>query len=356
MPVLSLKPTHKAIVAYYESLATFDRLGIKHEGAVRSAFQTLLDRCAKQVGRILVPEYRIKRRGAKPVIADAAVLDRFTKAFSLGLWEAKDTDDDFENEIKNKFVAGYPRQNILFQAPHRAVLYQGGERLHDADLTRPDELVHVLDLFFAYRPAVIAEWEKAAEEFKERVPELGKNLANLITKERQSNAKFKAAFVDFLAVCCASLNPNLAESAVEEMIVQHLLTERIFRKVFDVGEFMRRNVIAVEIEKVIGALVSKSFNRDDFTKTLEHFYIAIERAAETITDFSEKQKFLNRVYERFFQGFSVKIADTHCIRRNHWSISWSQASSMCSASISSPAWRQRTSKFSIRLPVQEISL
>ena len=30
-------------------------------------------------------------------------------------------------------------------------------------------------------------------------------------------------------------------------------------------------------------------------------------------DFSEKQTFLNTVYERFFQGFSPKEADTHGI-------------------------------------------
>ena len=32
-----------------------------------------------------------------------------------------------------------------------------------------------------------------------------------------------------------------------------------------------------------------------------------------MTDFSEKQHFLNTVYERFFQGYSVKVADTHGI-------------------------------------------
>ena len=33
----------------------------------------------------------------------------------------------------------------------------------------------------------------------------------------------------------------------------------------------------------------------------------------TITDWSEKQEFLNKIYERFFQGYSVKVADTHGI-------------------------------------------
>ena len=41
--------------------------------------------------------------------------------------------------------------------------------------------------------------------------------------------------------------------------------------------------------------------------------LAIERTAATISDFSQKQHFLNTVYEQFFQGFSVKVADTHGI-------------------------------------------
>jgi predicted helicase len=97
------------------------------------------------------------------------------------------------------------------------------------------------------------------------------------------------------------------------MIIQHILTERIFRKIFAVADFIQRNVIAREIETVITALNSRSFSRDDFSKSLEHFYSAIESAAGTITDFHEKQTFLNTVYERFFQGFSVKVADTHGI-------------------------------------------
>ena len=102
-------------------------------------------------------------------------------------------------------------------------------------------------------------------------------------------------------------------AAVDEMLVQHLLTERLIRTIFDNQDFTRRNVIAAEVEKVIDALVSKSFNRHDFLKSLDRFYLAIESAAATIESFAEKQHFLNTVYERFFQGYSVKVADTHGI-------------------------------------------
>ncbi|MDD5139930.1 MAG: N-6 DNA methylase [Verrucomicrobiales bacterium] len=311
MPSLTLKPTHKAVTAYYDSLAQFAKLGVKHETAVRSAFQELLEHCARQFDWKLVPEYRIRRKGQADASADGALLDNY--GLNHGLWEAKDSADDLAKEIKHKFSIGYPRQNILFWQPDRAVLYQNGELHFEADLGVADNLVKVLTLFLEFAPPAIAEWEKAVEEFKDKVPQIGASLKTLIEKERQTSKKFIAAFEDFCSLCRGSLNPNISIEAVEEMIIQHILTERIFRKIFDVADFMQRNVIALEIEKVIGALNSRSFSRDDFSKSLEHFYGAIENAAATITDFHEKQNFLNTVYERFFQGFCVKVADTHGI-------------------------------------------
>jgi predicted helicase len=308
---LDLKPSHKAVRVYYESLAEFDQLGVKHESAVRSAFHTLLEVCARRFDWKLVPEYSLKRKNAKPLKADGALLDIY--GLTHGIWEAKDTDDDLEKEIKAKFAIGYPRDNILFQEPRQAVLYQQGQRVYKADLTQPDDLVHVLKLFLDYAQPAIVEWEKAVDEFRDKVPQIGASMRSLIEKERQTNKKFITAFDDFCSLCRGSLNPNISIDAVEEMIIQHILTERIFRKIFAVADFIQRNVIAQEIEKVISALTSRSFSRDDFSKSLEHFYGAIENAAATITDFHEKQTFLNTVYERFFQGFCVKIADTHGI-------------------------------------------
>ena len=97
------------------------------------------------------------------------------------------------------------------------------------------------------------------------------------------------------------------------MLVQHLLTERLFRTVFDNPDFTRRNAIAAEIERVIAALTSRAFNRKAFERSLDRFYVAIEGAARLLDNWTEKQHFLDTVYERFFQGFSVKQADTHGI-------------------------------------------
>ena len=131
-----------------------------------------------------------------------------------------------------KFEKGYPRDNILFQTPHRALLWQNNQQTLDADLTDPTQLIHALETFFSNRPQEYTEWEEAVAQFKDKVPALGNGLAELIEKEQGANREFTAAFAAFHEKCRQSINPNLSEAAVEEMLIQHLLTERIFRTVF----------------------------------------------------------------------------------------------------------------------------
>ena len=316
MTTLNLKSTHKPVKAYYESLQRFESIGVSHETAVRSAFQTLLEYCGRQFNWILVPEHSMTPliRGArgvknKRIVVDGALIDNFQ--LPHGYWEAKDIHDDLPSEVLRKFEKGYPRDNILFQTPHRAILWQNNRRVLDADLIDPTQLIHTLETFFSHRPQEYTEWEEAVSHFKDRVPALGKGLAALIEKEWGANREFTAAFAAFHEKCRQSINPNLSEAAVEEMLIQHLLTERIFRTVFSNPDFVHRNVIAREIETVITALMSHAFNRDEFLKSLDPFYVAVERTAATIDDFSQKQSFLNTVYEQFFQGFSLEVADTH---------------------------------------------
>jgi predicted helicase len=311
MEKLNLKPTHKPVQNYYEALSQFKTIGVSHEGAVRSAFQTLLEHCGRQFGWKLVPEWPIKRDRAHSLRVDGALVDEFR--LTHGFWEAKDSHDDLGREVKKKLTAGYPQNNIIFQAPERAILWQNGRSVLDVDITEPVALVEIVKQFFDYTPPEFEEWTDAVTHFQNQVPELGRALAELIKDEEKSNPRFRAAFDDFLALCRQSINPNLSAQAVEEMLIQHLLTERIFRTVFNNPDFTRRNVIASEIEKVIDALTSQSFSRDGFLQSLDRFYKAIDSTAKTIDDFSQKQEFLNTVYEKFFQGFSVKVADTHGI-------------------------------------------
>ena len=311
MPYVNIKTTHKPIKTYYAELDKYTQLGAENEGTVRTAFQNLLQHYCGKSNLTLLCERTKHIAENRRITPDGEVVDSY--GIPHGYWEAKDTQDDLHTEANKKFAAGYPSKNIVLQSPTHALLYQHDELQLDLDLTDPRNLVQVLESFFAYQAENISAWHAAVAEFKEMVPDLGKQLAELIETERQNNSHFHEAFSKFHQQCQASINPNLSIPAVEEMLIQHLLTERLFRTVFDNPDFTRRNIIAREIENVIDVLTERSLNRSVFLRPLERFYTTIEKTANTITDFSQKQSFLNTVYEQFFQGFSVKVADTHGI-------------------------------------------
>ena len=112
---------------------------------------------------------------------DGALLDIFK--LPHGYWEAKDTKDDLEKEIQKKFDAGYPKDNILFQAPHRAIIYQDGRPYFNEDISRPEALIEALQNFFAYQPPHFEEWQKAVAEFKDKLPQHAAALLELIRQE-----------------------------------------------------------------------------------------------------------------------------------------------------------------------------
>ena len=308
----NIKPTHKPIKTFYAELKQYESLGATNETEVRLVFATLLQHYARQNNLTLICEKSLRTPQNRTIYVDGMLTDN---EFGLprGYWEAKDLHDTLTTVIREKFDVDYPQDNILFTTQERAVLYQDGQEVMDVDVADPEAFIRALHTFFRYEQADIANWERAVVEFKDRVPALGQRAAALIQNEENTNARFQEAFVDFCRQCQEAINPNLSKSAVEEMLIQHLLTERIFRTVFDNPDFTRRNIIAREIENVIDALIQQSYNRSELLRELNPFYSAIERAAATFIDFSQKQHFLNTVYEQFFQGFSVKVADTHGI-------------------------------------------
>jgi hypothetical protein len=284
------QPGHKAIKAYYQTLEQYRELHATGEGAVETAFQRLLADTASMVGWVLHPKETLKR-GKAHIIPDGTLHDKLFNDLRKGYWEAEDTKDNLDAEITKKIAKGYPLNNTIFEDTRIGVLYQGGKEVQRLDLTKPKQLCDLLNLFYSYREPEIESFEQAVEEFKERVPELAQGLVKILAEAHEKDKGFQAAFDSFFAVCQQTLNPNISRAAVDEMLVQHLLTERLIRTVVDNPDFTRRNVIAAEIEKVIDALVKHALNRDDFLRKLDRFYRAIES----------------------FQGYSVTTADTHGI-------------------------------------------
>ena len=311
MPKLNLKPSHKAIRDYYATLQQYEQHAVRHEGAVSNPFAFLLDTCTKQVNGTFIPQFAMHSPKGNRIVVDGVILDEYGLPFAY--WEAKDMDDDLPKAVQAKRDKGYPLNNILFQTPQRAILYQNGQIALDLDITDPAPLIAALQYLFAYVPPALDNWQTAVSDFRAHVPDLAQALKARIEQRHETDPTFKEAFTDFYKTCRTAINPDLSQDAVEEMLIQHILTERIFRTIFERSDFTSRNIIAVEIEKVSAALMRHAMSRDAFLKPLDRFYVAIEQAATLCRDFSQKQHFLNTFYEKFFQGFSEDVADTHGI-------------------------------------------
>ena len=296
----------KIVKQYYIELKGYQEVA-NYKLGLRAAFQNMLSAVAKYCGWSLAPEMTIDK-----IRPDGVILDEFR--IRRGYWEAKGPKVNFDEEIRKKIATGYPLTNTLFENSKRALLFQGKNRTpNEYDLSDQNRVIDLLRDFFTYVEPDIENFEEAVDEFKEQIPEHALALLNIIKDEHTLNNKFKLAFITFAELCRASLDPKMDDEAIDTMLVQHLLTERLFRTVFNNPDFVRRNAIAAEIEKVVDTLTSRSFDRNDFLKILDRFYVAIEKAAKGRESWSERQDFLNTVYERFFQGFSVKQADTHGI-------------------------------------------
>src|SRR5271169_2547449 len=106
--------THAGVKNYYAALHQVGQLHFNNEAQVSDAFAKLLADCGRKLHLTFIPQFPIQRARNR-VIVDGALLDTFRLAH--GYWEAKDDKDDLDREIKAKLDKGYPRDNIIFQAP-----------------------------------------------------------------------------------------------------------------------------------------------------------------------------------------------------------------------------------------------
>ena len=164
----AIKPTHKAVQAYYESLLAYGEQGVIHETALRSAFLNLLAETGKIHKWTLIPELTLKFKG-KSIRPDGTNADDEWQ-FPRGYWEAKDSADDLDREIRKKIDKGYPTLNIIFEDTRQGVLYQNGREVLRAELKRPEQLVGLLNQFYNHVEQDFEGFEQAVNEFKERIP------------------------------------------------------------------------------------------------------------------------------------------------------------------------------------------
>jgi predicted helicase len=292
---------------YLNELSTLRKVsGTSREGVVSEAFKTLLKDWGRSRDLIFIPQYEYTTVQKKTVYPDGALLHSLR--VPLGYWEAKDEDDDLDEEIEKKFRKGYPQDNIIFEDSHEAVLFQNRKLVIRCGVEDGAQLKTLLDLFFGYERAEIADFRKAVEQFKTDLPEVLKALRDMIERAEQENDKFRKAALKFLKHAQDTINPSVTAADVREMLIQHILTEEIFSQVFDNADFHRQNNVAKELYALENTFFTGKVKHDTLIG-LRPYYAAIKSAAALVTGHHEKQNFLKTIYENFYKVYNKKAAD-----------------------------------------------
>lgn len=244
-------------------LAEIDRLkrysGTITEQVIREAFKDLLKSWSKANELHFVPELPFETSLKTKVYPDGTILHDLR--VPLGYWEAKDTDDDLDEEIDKKQRKGYPQDNIIYENSATAVLIQNRQEVLRCSMTDTEALGQLLDLFFGYERQEIAEFRRAVEQFKTDLPAVLAALREKIDDAYKSNKPFQEAAQRFLDHAKGTINPSLGRADVREMLLQHILTEEIFARVFDDGDFHQQNNVARLLYELEGAFFTREVKR-----------------------------------------------------------------------------------------------
>lgn len=299
--------SRQAVQRYQNEIAQLIQYGgTSKESAIRGAFERLLNEYCRQKDFLLIPELDYKAIKGNMIRPDGTVKDALR--LSWGYWEAKDTSDDLDEEIQKKFAKGYPQDNILFEDSRTLVLIQAGSEAGRVLLEDDEDTDRLLTQFLNYERPEVRTFRRAIEQFRNDLPGVVDSLRKVIEAAEKTNAAFKTKLADFVVLGQASINPDFGTSEAREMMIQHILTEDIFNKVFDETQFHRENNIAHELEQVINTFFTGPTRRDTLER-IRPFFDVINAQASGIASHKEKQKFLKVVYENFYKAYNPKGAD-----------------------------------------------
>jgi len=292
---------------YYKEVEKLIRYGGSwNETTIRNAFIDLINFYAQAHDCLLIPELDYETVFKTRVVPDGTLKDALRIA--RGWWESKDEDDDLDREIEKKFAKGYPKENILFEDSQTAVLFQNGQEVFRVAISDAPMLDRLLTAFVNYERPAVRDFRTAIAKFRADIPHILLALRETITIAEQENARFRQRRDQFLKVCQQSINPDISIVDIQEMLIQHILTEDIFTNIFRDSQFHRENNIAREIGAIVETFFTGAVRRNAL-KSIEHYYAVIRRSAEEIANHHEKQKFLKVVYENFYQAYNPKAAD-----------------------------------------------
>ena len=162
--------------------------------------------------------------------------------------------------------------------------------------------------FVSFTRPEVKGFRAALDRFKTDVPQIADTLRAMIEAQNQTNQPFKQARTAFLTLCQTSINADVTAADVDEMLIQHILTEDIFTTVFDDPTFHQENNISQELHKLERTFFTGAIKRNTLD-SIKPYYAIIKTEASRIANHTEKQRFLKVMYENFYEAYNPKAAD-----------------------------------------------
>jgi len=139
-----------------------------------------------------------------------------------------------------------------------------------------------------------SKYTQAIDEFAENLEGIIENTKSMIEKCISENKQYDAEARKLLKMCQNVINDKMEMYDIKEMLIQHILTYRIFALVYDEHDFHNINVVAKSLESLKSLLQIPSDTVD---------YKTMELIAESIIDTDERQEFLKKIYETFYKKY-----------------------------------------------------
>ena len=233
-------------------------------------------------------------------------------------WRGIATDVSKKQAKSCLVITGYGESHLILSAikdyataspKPRHVIIDTNSKTHSFDefaklikVTQDDDTVsidvRIQDAFDEY-----ATYKEALDEFAVNLKNAIKNTRETIVKASKNNKRYDAESEKFLEMCHKVISSKLKPDDVTEMLLQHVLTYRIFSLIYDEHELHSTNAVARSLEGMVDTLGIDM-------EQMSAGYQTIKLVAESIIDSTEKQDFLKRVYETFYSEYDPRNKDS----------------------------------------------
>ena len=275
------------------------------EESLKPVFTELLNRCGEHTSNLRVISEQKLMNNKKP---DATIKNNFKVH---GHWEAKSPDKNLKLEKKILIKKGYPFDNLILENSVSCILFQNNKEKIKIENNmwegNKKAFSELLALFFSYE----TEDEKKFKKHKQYLfkKDILKNLILDIhkdVKKLQDNQKYLKKINKLVLECQKFINRNFKKEDAELWLIQHIMTEQIFLKVFDEQQYQEQNKISREIRSI-----EQEFLGHKKQKMVEKINQYIKPLAEygANLDNENKQGFLKDFYQVFYQSFDKILAE-----------------------------------------------